>query len=79
MNPPAALLAASTTGAALLELGGVLVVLAVLGRTARALSLPTIVGRAGAEEIIAIRLDDAEQGAFRRSAEALKQWLAAVR
>ncbi|MEZ5236607.1 MAG: cation:proton antiporter [Acidimicrobiia bacterium] len=42
MNPPAALLAASTTGAALLELGGVLVVLAVLGRTARALSLPTI-------------------------------------
>ncbi|MCC7284064.1 MAG: L-lactate dehydrogenase [Acetobacteraceae bacterium] len=49
------------------------------GVSGMALSLPTIVGRAGAEEIIAIPLDDAEQGAFRRSAEALKQWLAAVR
>ncbi|MCC6435276.1 MAG: cation:proton antiporter [Acidimicrobiales bacterium] len=42
MNELAALFAASTTGDALLELGGVLLVLAVLGRVAHRVRLPTI-------------------------------------
>ena len=48
------------------------------GVSGMALSLPTIVGRGGAEEIIAIPMDAAEQTAFRHSAETLKQRLAAA-
>jgi L-lactate dehydrogenase len=48
------------------------------GVSGMALSLPTIVGRGGAEEIIAIPMDAAEQAAFRHSAETLKQRLAAA-
>jgi L-lactate dehydrogenase len=48
------------------------------GISGMALSLPTIVGRGGAEEVIAIPLDAAEEAAFRRSADVLKERLAAV-
>jgi L-lactate dehydrogenase len=43
-----------------------------------ALSLPTIVGRGGAEEVIAIPMDATEEAAFRRSGAVLKERLAAV-
>jgi L-lactate dehydrogenase len=40
------------------------------------LSLPTIVGRAGIEEVLALTLDADEQAAFQRSAQLLKERLA---
>jgi len=48
------------------------------GVSGMALSLPSVVGRGGAEEIIAIPMDAAEQAAFRHSAETLTQRLAAA-
>lgn len=48
------------------------------GVAGMALSLPTIVGRRGAEEVIAIPMSAAEVEAFRGSAEALKERRAAV-
>jgi len=49
------------------------------GIAGMALSLPTIVGRGGAEEVIAIPMDAAEQASFRHSAKVLADRLAAVR
>lgn len=46
------------------------------GVSGMALSLPTIVGRGGAEEVIALPLDAAEEAAFRRSGALLKERLA---
>lgn len=43
-----------------------------------ALSLPTIVGRHGAETVLALRLDDAEREALSRSAEVLRRARASI-
>jgi L-lactate dehydrogenase len=41
-----------------------------------AISLPTIVGRAGIEEVLALPISAEEQAAFQRSAQTLKERLA---
>jgi L-lactate dehydrogenase len=38
--------------------------------------MPTIVGRAGVEEVLNLPISDEEQAAFQRSAETLKERLA---
>jgi L-lactate dehydrogenase len=48
------------------------------GVSGMALSLPTVVGRSGAEEVIAIPLHAVEIEAFRKSATALKERLSEV-
>ena len=41
-----------------------------------AISMPTIVGRHGVEEVLDLPIDDAEQAAFQQSAQTLKERLA---
>lgn len=48
------------------------------GVTDIALSVPTIVGRSGIEEVLNLPMSEHEFAAFQQSAQTLKDWLAQV-